>query len=248
MISCLAVDDEPLALDLLEDNIRRIPFLRLVRRCRNAMETLAALREEPIDLMFLDIQMPGLTGIQLLQSLPYRPMVVFITAYEQYALTGFDLDVVDYLVKPVAFERFLKAANKALAQHQAQHLVQHPAPVHPPPTAPFVAPVEHVFVHQDYELVRVELRDILYVEGLKDYLKIHLTSQPRPMLTRFTMKAMEEKLPADRFMRVHKSFIVGLQHLTALRKGFLRIGGVQLPVGDAYREPLQKAFGGDPVG
>src|SRR5882757_127433 len=165
MINCLAVDDELLSLDLLEDNISRVPFLHLVKRCQHVSEAMEAMRQQPVDLLFLDIQMPALSGLQFIQSLPVKPMVIFITAFKQYALEGFEQDALDYLVKPVSFERFVKAANKAAEYHSHKKIVV------PPPAAPAA---DYLFVNVEYNLVKIVISDIIYIEGLKDYIRIHL--------------------------------------------------------------------------
>src|SRR5688572_20121794 len=193
MMRCIAVDDEPLALDLLEDNIKRVPYLQLVKRCKNAFEANEVLMHEKIDLIFLDVQMPGISGIQFLQSVKAPPLVIFITAYEKFALDGFNLDAVDYLLKPVSFERFLKATGKAYELFNFKQL-----------NASTLQ--EYLFVNADYNLLRVNLSDILYIEGLKDYVKIFLSSAQRPVITRMSMKTVEEKLPSSQFSRIHKSF------------------------------------------
>ncbi len=244
-MNCLAVDDESLALDLLEDNIRKVPFLNLVARCRNAFEAMEHLRREPIHLIFLDIQMPGLTGVQFLQSLgPNPPMVIFVTAYEQYALEGFNLDVVDYLLKPVSFERFLKAVTKAHELHHLRLEARHEAPNLTAPELPAVAPPgDFLFVNADYSLVKIRLSDITYVEGLKDYVKIYQEGQTRPVITRLTMKALEEKLPTARFLRVHKSYIVSLDKIESVRNLRIKMGAAQIPVSEHYSEAFFKALG-----
>ena len=244
-MNCLAVDDESLALDLLEDNIRKVPFLNLVQRCRNAFEATEVLHRERIDLMFLDIQMPGLTGVQFLQSLGANPpMVIFVTAYEQYALDGFNLDVVDYLLKPVSFERFLKAASKA---YELYHLKTEGVPRSETLAGPILAapsvPGDHLFVNADYALVKIRLAEITYIEGLKDYVKIFLDSATRPVITRMTLKALEEKLPTGRFLRVHKSYIVSLDKIESVRNLRIKIGPVHVPVSEHYSETFFKALG-----
>jgi len=234
MIRCLAVDDESLALDLLEDNIRQIPFLHLVKRCKNAYEAMEVLQKEEIDLIFLDIQMPGITGVQFLQSMQSRPMVVFITAYKKYALEGFDLDVLDYLVKPVPFDRFLKTANKALEIYNLKK-------------KPVVAPSaettsDYFFVNSEYNLVKVVVNDIAYIEGLKDYIKIYMFNNPKPVITRLSMKVIEEKLPSDKYFRVHKSFIVSIDKITSIRKNRIKIGEAEIPVSEHYKDALYTAI------
>jgi DNA-binding LytR/AlgR family response regulator len=230
-LSCIAVDDEPLALDLLEDNIAKVPFLTLAKRCRNAFEAMEVLRTEKIDLMFLDIQMPGITGMQFLQSLgsEHKPMVVFITAYEQYALEGFNLDVIDYLLKPVSFERFLKAANKA-SEWQKLHTQEPSQPVSQ----------EYLFVNADYSLVKIRLSEITYIEGLKDYVKIYVDTATKPIITRLTMKSIEEKLPNTQFLRVHKSFIISLDKMESVRNLKVKVGTMQIPVSEHYSEAFFK--------
>jgi len=226
MIRCLAVDDELLSLELLEDNIRRIPFLQLVGRCFNAYEALEIMRREPVDLIFLDIQMGGITGTQFLQSISTmasRPMVIFVTAYKNYALEGFELDVLDYLVKPVAFERFLKAVNKA-------------ADYHTPAPANTVA--DCFFVNVEYNLVRIDINAIWFVEGLKDYIKIYLQGSDKPVITRLPMKSIAEKLPANRFVRTHKSYIISVDKITSIRKNRIYIQQHIIPISDSYRDDL----------
>jgi DNA-binding LytR/AlgR family response regulator len=232
MIRCLAIDDETLALDLLEDNIKQIPFLQLVKRCKNAYEAMQVLQDESIDLIFLDIQMPGITGMQFLQSLQSRPMVVFITAYKEYALEGFNLDVLDYLVKPVPFNRFLKATNKALEYHNLKQK--------PPSSQDLVT--EYIFVNSEYNLVKIFINDITHVEGLKDYIKIHVATSNKPVITRMSLKAIEEKLPVSKFVRVHKSYIISIEKITSIRKNRIHLGTSEIPISDMYRTVFFKSI------
>ena len=238
MMNCLAVDDESLALDLLEDNIQKVPFLNLVKRCKNAFEAQEIMQQQQIDLLFLDIQMPGITGLQFVQSMaqPNPPMVIFVTAYEEFALEGFNLDVVDYLLKPVSFDRFLKAVNKA---NELFTLRKQEGTRPQPETA---TTPEYLFVNADYSLVKIRISEIQYVEGLKDYVKIYLEGQPRPVITRLTMKAMEEKLPSGPFMRVHKSFIIAFDKIESIRNLRIKIGQVHIPISESYGEALFKAI------
>lgn len=192
MLRCIAIDDEELALELLEDNIGKVPYLQLVAKCQDAFEAIKVLQQHPVDLIFLDIQMPGLTGLQFIQSLPAekKPMIILITAYEKYALQGFNLDVTDYLVKPVSFDRFMKACNKAQELHQLKTAkIKEPNSTH-----------GYFFVNVDYKLLKIVTADVVWIEGLKDYIKIHLKSTARPIVTRMSMKGVEEELPAGDFI------------------------------------------------
>lgn len=229
MIRCIAIDDEPLALELLEDNISKVPYLQLVAKCDNAIEAMEVLQHQTVDLVFLDIQMPGLTGLQFIKSITQKPMFILITAYEKYALDGFNLDVLDYLVKPVSLDRFIKACNKA----QELHLLR----VNNKEGNPAIVP-EYLFVNVDYSLLKVVLADIMYIEGLKDYIKIQLKSTAKPVITRMSMKSVEEMLPASKFIRVHKSYIVSLSYVTAVRKNSVFIGAMEIPVSDSYPDAL----------
>jgi two-component system LytT family response regulator len=235
MLRCIAVDDEPLALELLEDNISKVPYLQLAASCSNAMEAIKVLQEQPVDLIFLDIQMPGLTGLQFIQSLSNAPMIILITAYEKYALEGFNLSVVDYLVKPASIDRFIKACNKAWELHQFK--------TKPAATAAGNTSPEYIFVNADYSLLKVVVNDIIWVEGLKDYIKIHLKSTSKPVITRMTMKAVEELLPAGKFIRIHKSFIIAVAYIVSVKKSTVVIGGQELPVSETYQEGLMKITG-----
>lgn len=235
ILKCLAIDDENLALDLLEDNILKIPFLKLEKRCRNAMEALQVLQETEIDLLFLDIQMPGLTGIQFLEGLTHKPMVIFVSAYQQYAIDGFNLDVVDYVLKPISFERFLKACNKALDYYKTSKINSK--------SVDDSIPKDYIFIHADYSLMKVMLDDILYVEGLKDYIKIHLGSQKFPIVCRMTMKSIEEKLPTNQFFRVHKSFIVSIKKMESIRNQKIKIGENYIPLSENFAESFLQAIG-----
>ncbi len=232
MIRCIAVDDETPALDILEDNISKIPFLQLVKKCKNAYVALEVLQQEPIDLLFLDIEMPGINGLSLLKSLSNRPMVIFITAYRKYAIEGFDLDVLDYLVKPVPFGRFLKAANKAL---EYQGFKQKESS--PPPNFP-----DYLFIHSEYQLTKVFIHEIAYIEGLGNYIKIFLVGSSRPILSKSSMKAIEEKLPEGKYARVHKSFIVMIDKISSIRNESLKIKDTEIPVSRFYRDNFLKGI------
>jgi len=224
MMKCIAVDDEKLVLDLLVDNIQKVPFLQLAGRCRNAMEAAALLHKENIDLIFLDIQMPGLNGLQFVKTLTNPPMIIFVTAYKEHALEGFNLDAIDYLLKPVSFERFLKACNKAQELFNLQQKTsvkeEHPG---------------YFFVYVEYSQVRITIADILYIEGMKDYVKIFMTTSGKPVITKMSMKALEEKLAQHRFVRIHKSYIVSADKITAVKRDLVCIANAELPVSETYR-------------
>jgi DNA-binding LytR/AlgR family response regulator len=234
MIRCIAVDDEPLALELLEDNISKVPFLQFIGGCGNAMDAMKLLQEQAVDLVFLDIQMPGLTGLQFIETMVQKPMVILITAYEKHALEAFDLNVIDYLVKPVPLERFIKACNKAWELHQLRIKNKE---------APSSGFPEYFFVNVDYSLLKVVYADITYIEGLKDYIKIHLKNSPRPVITRMSMKSIEEQLPTSTFIRVHKSYIVSILHITAVKKTSVFLGTIELPISDNYRDSMAMITG-----
>lgn len=237
MINCIAVDDEPLALDLMESYIKQTPSLHLVKTCKSAAEALEVLQNEKIDLMFLDIQMPGITGVQFVNSLKHRPMVVFTTAYTKYALEGYELDILDYLVKPFAFERFLKTVNKALDAHKLLNSST--------PTTLKQLPPDHLFVNADYSLVKINIPEIAYVEGLKDYIKIFVSGNNKAIITRMSMKAIEERLVLMGFNRIHKSYIVNISKISSIKKSKLVVDGQELAIGESYRELLFKSLGLD---
>ena len=231
MINCIAVDDEPLALKLLQDNISKVPFLKLVSACNDAFEAMKALQENKIDLVFIDIQMPGLTGLQFIGSLENKPLVIFITAYKQYALESYDLSVVDYLVKPVPLDRFIKACNRAkelndLKAMKQQHTVQ--------------PSIEYFFLNVDYSQVKVMFNDIICIEGLRDYIKLNLKSTKKPLIVRTSLKAIETELPPNKFIRIHKSYLIAIAEITAVRKNSVFIKEMELPVGETFREAIDK--------
>ncbi|MFT4061578.1 MAG: LytTR family DNA-binding domain-containing protein [Edaphocola sp.] len=233
MIKCIAIDDEPLALSLLADNVSKVPFLKLEASCNDAFEAAKVLQEKEIDLIFIDIQMPGITGLQFINSLQHKPMVILITAYKQYALDGYELNVVDYLLKPVDMGRFLAACNKAQELYQLRQ-VNKEKPQHP----------DYFFLNVDYSLVKVVYDDIVWIESLRDYVKIHLTSSPnRPLVARMSIKGLEEQLPADRFLRIHKSYIVSKAGITSVRKNSIVIANRELAVGETFKGAIKELVG-----
>ena len=234
-LRCIAVDDEPLALGLVASFIQKTPFLELAGRFGSAVEALKYLHEHPgtVDVAFLDIQMQELNGLELARVLgPAGPRVVFTTAFSQYALDGYRVDALDYLVKPFNYEEFLRAAGKARAYASLTAPAANPAPLAGPPEEE-----EYLFLKAEYQLVRVALSDILYVEGLKDYVKVHLNSTPRALLSLMSLKAMEEKLPPRRFMRIHRSFIVALDKIEAVRRPRFKLGPSPFPSATSTKTP-----------
>jgi len=230
MMRCIAVDDEKHVLDLLVDNIKQVSYLQLVKSCKTAFEAMEVLQKEKIDLIFLDIQMPKLCGLQFIQTLRQPPMITVITAYEHYALEGYDLNVVDYLLKPVSMERFLKACNKAKELFDLRNDRSVPQKEEP----------DHLFVNVEYKLVKIQFNEILFIEALKDYIKVHLTPPAKPVLTKMSLKTMEEKLPVNRFARIHKSYIVNADKITVIKRDLINIGDLELPVSDFYKENLMR--------
>ncbi|WP_266205261.1 LytR/AlgR family response regulator transcription factor [Pontibacter kalidii] len=233
-IRCLAVDDEPLALDIIESYVSKLPYLNLVKTCSSATEAMQVLQEEQIDLMFLDIEMPELTGIQFLNILRHQPLIIFTTAYPDYALEGFNQDAVDYLLKPIPFDRFLKAVTKAQERLQRKNGKGTEAPV----AQPAAAEHDFMFVKADYKTIRVDFRDILWIEGLKDYIIIQTKDQK--IITLLSMNKMMEKLPDSKFLRVHRSFIVSLQKIDSIEKSRIRIGNKEIPIGEVYKDAFLK--------
>jgi DNA-binding LytR/AlgR family response regulator len=232
MMRCIIVDDEPLIRELLEDNIGQVPFLKLVKSCKNAMEALEVLQNEQIDVIFLDIQMPKLNGLQLIQSLDHPPLVIVITAYENYAVESFNLQVCDYIVKPFSFERFLKACNRAAELFNMRNSTR------PSQTTKS----NDFFVNVEYTHVKIVAADVVYVEGLKDYIKIFLTSSSKPVLTRMSLKSIEAKLPEGTFVRTHKSYLVAASKITTVKRDFVCIGTTEIPISETFRENVSRVL------
>jgi DNA-binding LytR/AlgR family response regulator len=232
-LTCIIADDEPLALSLLQGYVEKTPFLELVKACNSGIEVLGHLEEEDIDLLFLDIQMPGLSGMNLAKSLDKDgPRVIFTTAFEQYAIEGYKVDAIDYLLKPFGFEDFLNAAQKAKKKILEQKNAIKAA------LADSSAP-GHIIVKSDYKLKQIGLNDILYIEGLKDYVKIFRKSDNKVILTLLSMKNLEATLPPEQFMRVHRSFIVNLNEIQTIERGNIIFGELYIPVSDKYKDDFQ---------
>ncbi len=242
-MNVIIVDDEPLALDVLETYIERMPDLNLIARCNNAFEANEALKNNEIDLMFLDIQMPQLTGIEFLKTLVKPPMIIFTTAYQQYAIEGFELNALDYLLKPISMDRFMKAVNKATEQYNLHHKEAAPSAQRAADTEGAVVQADmpdYIFVKADKKLIRVRFSDILYIEGLKDYVIIR--TETGRVISLQTMKSLEDKLPAPQFVRVHRSYIVGMDKIQAIVGNMVEVTEKgqpkHLPIGKNYRDEL----------
>lgn len=224
MLKCIIVDDEPLAQEVLENYVQRVGELQLVKKCSNALDAFQSLHNEKVDLLFLDIQMPVIDGLSFLKSLKNAPAVILTTAYPNHAIEGFDLDVVDYLLKPISFERFLKAVNKVMEQRKSIINGE--------------ANSDYMFVKVDSKLVKVNFAEIVYIEGMKDYLKIFV--KERPLVVHQTMKKIEDLLPRNKFIRVHKSYIVSIGAVNSIVGNFIEINGKEIPIGANYKDQLIK--------
>lgn len=243
-LNCLAVDDEPLALGLVCSFIDQTPFLKLAGKFSSAVEALKALHSQKIDLIFLDIQMPDLNGIELARVIDSskndKPRIIFTTAYNQFALEGYRVDALDYLLKPFSYEEFLHAATKALSYAElVEKSNLSPISVSKHATEE-AAEDEYLFLKVEYQLVRIALHDILYIEGLKDYVKVWLESVEKPILSLTSLKSLEEKLPSKKFMRVHRSFIVSLDKISSITRNSLHIGKINIAVGDQYKDAFNQ--------
>ncbi|MEZ4688107.1 MAG: LytTR family DNA-binding domain-containing protein [Bacteroidia bacterium] len=228
MLKAIAIDDEPLALKVIERFAAKTPNLELVGSFQNPMEALSRINKEPVDLLFLDVQMPDITGIQLLQSLPDPPMVIFTTAHEQYAVESYELNAVDYLLKPFLFDRFLKAVNKAMQLHHAET-----AAVEEEDTQDALS--EYMFLKSDTRIFKVRRDDIQFVEGMRDYVAVH-TNDGKRIMTLISLTKMLEKLGAPDFVRVHKSFIVNVHHIHLIQQNRITIGEREIPISNTYRD------------
>lgn len=220
-LKCVAIDDEPLALELLQAYISRFPQLKLVHTFDDAISAVELLRSTKVDLLFIDINMPDITGIDLVRSLQEKPLVIFTTAHKQFAIEGFELDAVDYLLKPINFDRFTRAVHKAIDYYKYKN-------------TPLQEENDSLFVHSEYKLVKIPLNDIEYIESLEDYIKIHIPGA-KPVLTLLSMKKVLEKLPADKFQRIHRSYIVSVSRVKSIQNRKVQLStAVELPISDSY--------------
>jgi DNA-binding LytR/AlgR family response regulator len=229
-LKTIAIDDEPLALRLVSDYISKTPFLELVGAFDNPLDAIEFLSAQSVDLIFVDIQMPDLTGIEFVRSLEGEHKVVFTTAFEKYALEGFKLNAIDYLLKPFSYEEFLKAAGKARKQTELESS-----------TLPTIeANNQFLFLKSEYKIRRINFNDIMYIEGLKDYIKVYIAGEDKPILSLNSIKSLEQKLPEEKFMRVHRSFIVNLDRIETIERSRIIFGKTYIPVSDQYKDKFQE--------
>lgn len=233
MLTCLVIDDEPFAIKLLEDHINRVSFLKASQSFINPLEALISLNKNPVDLIFLDIQMPQLNGVQFMELLNNRAMVIITSAYQEYAIEGFEHNVIDYLLKPISFERFYRAVEKAYNTKNPHATINTHQEMFPTKTG-------YIFIKVENKMVRVELDDIIYIEGLKNYVSIHTKTQK--IITLQVMKQLEEILPPTRFVRVHKSFIVALDKINSIERQEIYLKDKIIPIGNTYTENFYKVL------
>lgn len=237
-LKCAIVDDEPLAVELLVSYVKRIPFMELCGQYSNAVDAMKGLTDNPVDLAFLDIQMPELNGLELSRMLPEGTRVVFTTAFEQYALDGYRINALDYLMKPISYVNFLEACNRALQWFTLTRQKQQPAA-----DGGAASEAKSIFVKSEYKLLQIDLDSIKYIEGLKDYVKIYTEESPHPILSLMNMKSIEQMLPASRFIRVHRSFIVQKSKIREIERNRIIFGNVYIPIGDSYKQAFNDFLG-----
>lgn len=241
-LTCAIIDDEPLAISLLESYVNKTPFLSLAGKYNSAVNALPILSREPVDLLFLDIQMPELNGMEFSRILEGDTRIIFTTAFSQYALDSYKVNALDYLLKPISYPDFLKSANKALQWYELLREGQsHPETTAPGTDSPRTAhTIESIFIKTEYKLMQIELRKILYIEGLKDYVKIYVEDEPRPILSLMSMKSLEDMLPTDRFIRVHRSFIVQPEKIKVIERNRIVFGKEYIPISDNYKQKFME--------
>ena len=230
-MKCVIIDDEPLAVDVIDSYVNQIGGMEIVAKCNNPLDAITILNKHQVDLVFLDIEMPNLTGLDLVKTVDNIPQFIFTTAYPQHALEGFELNATDYLVKPIPFQRFLKAVSRAKEKYELESNTSSEATNN-----------DFIFVKSEYENIKVNVQDIEYIEGLKDYIKIHRKGQAKTLLTLLSFKAIIEKLPSN-FIRTHRSYIININYIRALQKTKVIIGETRIPIGETYKEVVLKRLG-----
>ncbi len=227
-LTCIAIDDEPLALGLISEYISRMPALKLLKTFEDAISGSEYIQRNPVDILFLDINMPDISGIELARSLEKRPMIIFTTAYKNFAFEGFELEAIDYLLKPIDFERFKKAVDKAIDFNSYRNAAQNQQQQ------------ESLYVYSEYRMIKIDVQKIEYIESMEDYIKIHLLDQPKPVLTLMPLKKVLEKLPQSNFMRIHRSYVVALNHIKSIHNKKVQLETIELPVGSSYNDLISK--------
>ena len=247
MLRCLAIDDEPLALQQLVTYISKVPFLELAAQCQSALEARQYLEHDTVDVLFCDINMPDLNGMDFVKSLTVPPLIVFTTAYSEYAVEGFKVNAVDYLLKPFGLQDFQRAANRVKERLEEKTANSHPSTLTANPS-PLTSPDDTIFLKTDYRIVKVSISDIRYIEGMSEYLKVWIEGESKPIITLLSMKKMEERLP-DQFMRIHRSYIINLTKIQEVNKNrVIMDSNTYLPIGDLYKEAFQTYLEGKFLG
>ncbi|MCB0460635.1 MAG: LytTR family DNA-binding domain-containing protein [Flavobacteriaceae bacterium] len=239
---CVIIDDEPLAVDVIDSYIQQIEDMEVIAKCHNPLEAISILKKNEVDLVFLDIEMPNLTGIELVNIIEHIPQFIFTTAYPEYALDGFNLNATDYLVKPISFQRFLKAISRARERYE----LEHKRTINFTSAGPLQQSVEHkfIFVKSEYENIKINIDSITYLEGLKDYLKIYTTESKKAILTLSSFKDMLAKLPENQFLRTHRSYVVNTNYIKALQKTKIVLNDhIRIPIGDTFKDDVLKKLG-----
>ncbi len=234
-LTCWIIDDEPLAIELLESYVVKTTFLKLTGSYSSAMMAMQESTNQSVDIIFLDIQMPEISGMEFARFIKGDTRIIFTTAFSQYALEGYRVDALDYLLKPITYSKFLEAAKKALNWFEMKKSASSKAA-----TQVHGQEEEQMFVKADHKLIRVLFKDILYIEGWKDYVKIHLIDKPHPILSLMSMKGLEQTLPSSKFIRIHRSFIIQINKIDSINKNRVTIGDNELPIGDSYKEDFNK--------
>lgn len=230
-LKCVAIDDEPLALELIKTYVSRFPGLQLVQIFEDALSGAEYLKQNPVDLLFVDVNMPDITGVELVRSLVNSPMIIFTTAYRNYAFESYELQAIDYLLKPIDFNRFKAAVEKAIDFHKYKTATQESVND------------ESIYVYSEYKMIKILLRDVEYIESMGDYLKIYLAATDKPILTLMTMKKVLEKLPEEQFARIHRSFIVALNKIKSIHNRKVNLANAELPIDDAYSSFINQQKG-----
>ncbi len=241
-MKCIIIDDEPLAIDVIESYILQIGGLDIVAKCTNPLEAITLLSKHKVDLIFLDIEMPNLTGIELIKALDNIPQFIFTTAYSQYALDGFNLNATDYLVKPIPFHRFLKAITRAKEKYELEQIPKAKSEINFDSQQNNIQN-DFIFVKSEYENIKINIDTIKYIQGLKDYIKIYSSESQKAILTLSSFKDILDKLPATHFIRVHRSFAVNVSFINALQKTKIVIGDMRIPIGETYKDDVMKRLG-----